>query len=115
MIIILDKLPLLLDKGGDAFSKIAREVFGAVAKPFESIENISIVDMGGNGSENSMNKLGDVVPSTVFRFLANAKAQGLDISSLLKLAKIDGSAALDMLGARDSRPAAADPKEITKI
>jgi flotillin len=115
MIIIMDKLPLLLDKGGDAFSKVAREVFGAVAKPFESIEKISIVDMGGSGSENSVNKLGDVVPATVFRFLANAKAQGLDLSSLLKLAKIDGSNALEMLGAKAARPPVVAPeKEETK-
>lgn len=100
LIIILDKLPLLLDRGGDALAKVAREVFGAVAKPFESIEKVSIVDMGGhsNGNSNAIEKLGDVVPATVFRFLANAKAQGLDLTGLLKLAKIDASEALDMVG-----------------
>lgn len=98
LIIILDKLPLLLDKGGDAASKVAREVFGAVAKPFESIDKISIVDMGGGDREsNAVNKMGDIVPSTVFRFLAQAKAQGLDVSSLLKMLKIEPGAALDMM------------------
>lgn len=99
MIIILDKMPLLLDKGGEAFAKVAREVFGAVAKPFESIDKISIVDMGnGQNGQNAVSRLGEIVPSSVFRFLAQAKAQGLDISSLLKFIKIDPSVAMDMMG-----------------
>src|SRR5262249_16201134 len=89
LIIILDKLPHLLDKGGDGFAKVAREVFGAVAKPFESIDKVNIVDMGSGQNHNTMDRLGDIVPSTVFRFLAQAKAQGLDISSLLKFIKVD--------------------------
>lgn len=110
LIIILDKLPLLLDKGGDAASKVAREVFGAVAKPFESIEKVSIVDMGGDRESNAVNKMGDIVPSTVFRFLAQAKAQGLDVSSLLKMLKIEPGAALNMMesngGGREKKVAA---------
>jgi flotillin len=59
LIIILDKLPNLLDKGGDAAAKVAREVFGAVAKPFESIEKVNIVDMGnGSSGHNAMDRLG---------------------------------------------------------
>lgn len=110
LIIILDKMPLLLEKGGDAFSKVAREVFGAVAKPFESIDKVNIVDMGNGDGHNAMNRLGDVVPATVFRFLAQAKAQGLDVSTLLKFLKMDPSAAVDMLssdGKRDQPSAAA--------
>jgi flotillin len=123
LIIILDKLPLLLDKGGDAASKVAREVFGAVAKPFESIEKVNIVDMGGhNGESNAINRLGEIVPSTVFRFLAQAKAQGLNVSSLLKLLKIEPGSALEMLdtnGARDKKStiaatAVAAAKEVAK-
>lgn len=112
LIIILDKLPLLFDKGGDAAAKIAREVFGAVAKPFESIERVSIVDMGsGNSEHNPINKLGEIVPATVFRFLAQAKAQGLDVSSLLKALKIEPGAALEMLdtngaATREKKPSA---------
>jgi flotillin len=104
LIIILDKLPLLFDKGGEAFSKVAREVFGAVAKPFESIDKISIVDMGSNGESNAIGKLGEVVPATVFRFLANAKAQGIDVTSLLKFANIDASEAFAMIGMDRKKP-----------
>src|SRR4051812_25835399 len=111
LIIILDKLPLLFDKGGDAAAKIAREVFGAVAKPFESIERVSIVDMGsGNSDHNPINKLGEIVPSTVFRFLAQAKAQGLDVSSLLKALKIEPGAALEMLDTNGASTAAREKK-----
>jgi flotillin len=109
LIIILDKLPNLLDKGGEAASKVAREVFGAVAKPFESIEKVNIVDMGGGGSgRNAIDRLGDVVPNTVFRFLAQAKAQGLDVSSLLKAIKVDPGAAMEMLAADGKAPRAKD-------
>jgi hypothetical protein len=61
--------------------------------------------MGGshNGESNAINKLGDIVPSTVFRFLAQAKAQGLDVSSLLKMLKIETGAAMDMLDSNGSR------------
>jgi flotillin len=111
LIIILDKLPLLFDKGGEAAAKVAREVFGAVAKPFESIDRVSIVDMGsGNGDSNPISRLGEIVPSTVFKFLAQAKAQGLDVTSLLKALKIEPGAALDMIdgngASREKKPAA---------
>ncbi len=119
LIIILDKLPLLLDKGGDAAAKVAREVFGAVAKPFESIDKVSIVDMGsGNGESNPINKLGEIVPSTVFRFLAQAKAQGLDVTSLLRLLKIEPGAALDMIdpagNGREKKPVVVATTPIAK-
>jgi flotillin len=114
LIIIMDKLPLLLDKGGDAFSKVAREVFGAVAKPFESIEKINILDMGnGSNGHNAMDRLGDLVPSTVFRFLAQAKAQGLDLTSLLKAIKIDPTVAMDMISNNEKKTGSPRIKEAT--
>ena len=97
IIVILDRLPVLLEKGGDAFAKVAREIFSSVAKPFESIDRVSIVDLGGSNG-NGLNKLGDVVPATVFRFLAAAKAQGLDLTPLFRLLKIDPTDALSMMG-----------------
>lgn len=115
LIIILDKLPNLLDKGGDAASKVAREVFGAVAKPFESIEKVNIVDMGsGSSGHNAIDRLGDIVPNTVFRFLAQAKAQGLDVSSLLKAIKVDPGAAMEMLAPDGKAPRAKEVSPLKK-
>ena len=54
-----------------------------------SIERISIVDVGGTG--NGAEKVANIVPNIVFKFLANAKAQGMDLAPLFKALNIDTS------------------------
>ncbi len=81
LIIILDKLPLLIDKGGEAMSKVAESMFKSVAAPFANIDSLHIVDIGGNGQ--ALNKLGSVVPQTVLNVLAGFKAIGVDITPIL--------------------------------
>ena len=49
MILILDRLPVLLDRGGDAMSKVATSVFSSVAAPLGQIDEVRIIDVGGNG------------------------------------------------------------------
>lgn len=88
-IIILDKLPNLLDKGGDALAKTLQAAFGPVAAAVGQIDRISIVDVGGTG--NGAEKVANIVPSIVFKFLANAKAQGIDLGPLFKALNIDTS------------------------
>ena len=88
-IIILDKLPNLLDKGGDALAKTLQAAFGPVAAAVAQIDRISIVDVGGTG--NGAEKVANIVPNIVFKFLANAKAQGMDLGPLFKALNIDTS------------------------
>lgn len=88
-IIVLDKLPNLLDKGGDALAKALQAAFGPVAAAVGQIDRISIVDVGGNS--NGTDKIANLVPNLVFNFLAAAKAQGFDLSALLRALKIDDS------------------------
>lgn len=100
-IIVLDKLPNLFDKGGDAAAKVMEAIFKSVAAPLGQIDSVNIVDMGGGNGTNGMDKLGAIVPKVVFNLLAQAKAQGIDLSSLLKTLGIDPTKALEMLGVRD--------------
>ena len=89
MIIILDKLPILLESGGDAAAKVMEAIFKSVAAPLGQIDNLSIVDMGGSG--NGVNKIAGIVPDVVFQFLAKAKASGMDLSAILGKFGIDAS------------------------
>jgi uncharacterized membrane protein YqiK len=97
LILILDRLPLLIDKGGEALSKVAESAFSSVAAPLGSIDKLEIVDVGGNG--RALEQLGTVVPSVVFKTLAAAKAQGIDLTGLLKYFGVDVEEALQKLGA----------------
>ena len=108
LILILDRLPLLFDKGGEALSKVAESVFSSVAAPLGSIDKLEIVDMGsGRGLET----LSSIVPNTVFKTIAAAKAQGIDISKLLSFLGVDIEEALKMVG---QQPAGGAPPEIRK-
>ncbi|MGH7454331.1 MAG: flotillin family protein, partial [bacterium] len=108
LILILDRLPNLIDKSGEALSKVAESAFASVAAPLGSIDKLEIVDVGGNG--RALENLGTVVPSVVFKTLAAAKAQGIDLTSLLKYFGVNVEEALQKLGA----PAAVDGKSEEK-
>jgi flotillin len=81
MILILDRLPVLLDRSGDAMSKVATSVFSSVAAPLGQIDEVRIIDMGGNG--RGLDQFGSIVPNTVFKFLSALKVQGIDLKPLL--------------------------------
>jgi hypothetical protein len=108
LILILDRLPNLIDKSGEALAKVAESAFSRVAAPLGSIDKLEIVDVGGNG--RALEQLGTVVPSVVFKTLAAAKAQGIDLSGMLKYFGVDVEEALQKLGA----PAAVDGKSEEK-
>jgi flotillin len=95
LILILDRLPLLLDKGGDALSKVAESVFSSVAAPLGSIDKLEIVDMG---SGRGLEQISSIVPNTVFKTIAAAKAQGIDITKMLQFFGINVDDALKMIG-----------------
>ncbi|RPI71219.1 MAG: hypothetical protein EHM12_12895 [Dehalococcoidia bacterium] len=95
LILILDRLPLLFEKGGDAMSKVAESVFSSVAAPLGSIDKLEIVDMGGG---RGLEQISSIVPNTVFKTIAAAKAQGIDITKLLNFFGINIDDALRMVG-----------------
>lgn len=98
LMLILDRLPLLITNGGTALAAIAKEVFGPLGEGMGAIKNISIVDMGGNGDGSATSKIGGMIPNMVGEFFMKAKAQGIDVSPLLKFLKMDPTALVSMLG-----------------
>jgi flotillin len=96
LILILDRLPKLIELSGEAGEKIARATFASVAAPLGNIDSIHIVDMGGGG--NGVNQLANLVPNTVFKTLATLKASGIDLEALAKKAGIDISSISRMVG-----------------
>lgn len=94
-ILVLDKLPGLLDHGGEAGAKLLQAIFGPAAAAIAQIDKISIVDVGGNGQ--GLGKVSGMVPQAVFQVLAQLEALGLDVKGLLKLLKIDPSGIENLL------------------
>ena len=96
LIMILDRLPKLIELTGEAGERIAHATFSGVAAPLGNIDSIHIVDMGGNGK--GLDQMASLVPNTVFKTLATMKASGIDLSELAKKAGIDISALARMAG-----------------
>jgi flotillin len=112
MILVLDRLPVLLDRGGDAMSKVATSIFSSVAAPLGQIDEVRIIDMGGNG--RGLDQFGSVVPNTVFKFLSALKVQGIDVKPLLTKLGINLDELEQLLTARSSetKPVAVKPAEV---
>ncbi|MBN1510063.1 MAG: hypothetical protein JW955_24670 [Sedimentisphaerales bacterium] len=107
MILILDRLPGLFDRGGDAMSKVATSVFASVAAPLGQIDEVRIIDVGGTG--RGMDQFSSVVPNTVFKFLTALKAQGVDLKALLSKVGIDIDDLDRMLNRKPAEAKPADP------
>ena len=69
---ILDRLPQLTDKFGDAGAKIAQAIFGPIASGLGSIDSIQITDLGGTG--RGVQQIGGLVPQVVFDVLSQFSA-----------------------------------------
>ncbi len=111
LIFILERLPNLLDKGGDAGAKMLAAVFTPLGASLGAIKSVSIVDMGGNDSKGGVAKFAGSIPQAIASMVANAEALGIDVKPLLKLAKVDASKLKTMIGMVD----AAIPTEATEV
>ena len=96
LIMILDRLPRLIELTGEAGEKVARATFSGVAAPLGNIDSIHIVDMGGNGK--GLDQMTSLVPNTVFKTLATLRASGIDFTELAKKAGIDLTGLAKMAG-----------------
>jgi flotillin len=96
LILVLDRMPALMDKGGDALSKVMSAIFSSVAAPFGNIDEVRIIDVGGSG--RGLNQFGSIVPNTVFQVLTSLQAQGIDVSKLLAKLGVNIEEVLENLG-----------------
>src|SRR5579862_2889987 len=96
LIMILDRLPALIDHGGEAAARVANAMFSSIAAGLSQIDEIRIIDVGGNG--NGIDKMSNVVTQTVFNALAGLKARGINVSDLAKKLGIDISEFRDIFG-----------------
>ena len=103
LILVLDRMPILLDHGGDALAKALNSVFGPVAAGLANIDSISITDIGGTG--RGLNQVGMLVPTIVSDFIKGCKAQGVDIEGVLKKVGMNPSALIKLLEATPVAPA----------
>lgn len=111
LILILDRLPKLIELSGEAGEKIARATFASVAAPLGNIDSIHIVDVGGGG--NGVNQLANLVPNTVFKTLATLKASGIDLEELAKKAGIDISSISRIVGQSQGATAGHSPATLS--
>lgn len=98
MIIILDRLPALMDKGGEALSSVMKAIFESVAAPMAGIKDIRIVDIGGNGQ--GLSKVSGMVPQVVAQFLAAATASGIDLKPILAKLGVNFDDIASMVGGK---------------
>jgi flotillin len=109
LILVLDRLPGLFDKGGEAMSKVAEAVFSSVAAPLGNIDELRIIDIGGTG--RGLQQLSSIVPDTVFKFLAGLQVRGIDVKALLSKLGVDIDEVLQTLGQKPQTPAETEKEE----
>ncbi|MFA6536116.1 MAG: SPFH domain-containing protein [Candidatus Paceibacterota bacterium] len=98
LILILDRLPLLLDKAGTAGAQIAKEVFGPIGNAIGAIDSVKIVDLGGgNTAKTGIANLGNMVPGLVTDFIVGLQARGIDPTALLSFLKLNPDGLLKMI------------------
>jgi flotillin len=82
-VIILEKLPDVLDHGGEALAKVAKEMFGPIGHGLAAIDEIRIIDMGDGKQTGGVGKFAASIPAIVFEMMQKAKASGVDLDGML--------------------------------
>src|SRR5262245_32240486 len=101
MIIILEHLPEIIDKVGQAGEKVVGSAFEHIGAGLSRIDSIHIIDLGNhqNGSgDDPVSRFALNVPKTVFGVLAQAKALGLDVGSMIEKLGLPQNALEGLLG-----------------
>jgi flotillin len=104
MILIMDRLPGLMDHGGEALAKALHSVFGPIAAGVANIDNITITDIGGTG--RGLTQVGNLVPKIVSDFVVGLRAQGVDVEKMLSKVGANPAALVKLL---EATPPAATP------
>jgi len=109
---ILDVVERVLPSAIEKFAL----VMGAAAKPFESVDKISIVDFGGNNGNGgtAMTKFGQTAPQMVIQFFTAMKESGMDVGNMFKKLGINTDAIAGAAGAATTTDDKKEDKKDTK-
>jgi flotillin len=117
LIIILEHLPGIIDKLGEAGQKVVGSAFEHIGAGMSRIDSIHIVDLGGshdgaNGGD-PLSKFAMNIPKTVFGVVAQAKALGLDVNAVMEQLGLPKGAFDGLLGNlnKPSAPADGEPPQ----
>jgi flotillin len=88
-IITLEMLPHIIEHAGEAGEKVVAGMFEHVGTGLSRIDNLTMVDMGGNGDSTPVERLALSIPKVIFKTLAEGKALGIDLEALLEKIGID--------------------------
>lgn len=86
LIIVLERLPEIIDRAGDAGQKVVSAAFEHIGAGISRIDSVHLIDLGGNDNNGGdpISRFAMSVPKTVFGVLAQAKALGLDFDAILE-------------------------------
>lgn len=101
LIMILEKVPVIIDKAGEAGEKIVGSAFEHVGAGLARIDEVRILDMGGGKNGDGTSSVANFalnVPKVVAGTLAQFEALGIKVEPLLKMAGIDASKFEGILG-----------------
>ncbi len=110
LILVLDRLPALFDRGGDAAAKVAAAIFEPLGHAMQGIDEVRIIDMGGgsngNGKADGLERFGNTIPNLVLNFFTQLKARGINPGPALEKLGIDAKGLDEILGSITTPPAA---------
>lgn len=103
LILILDRMPHIIETAGEAAKKAIGSAFEHVGAGLSRIDSLHIVDMGGNGYGNGngsspVARYAMAIPEIVFGMIQKAKALGVNLDELLKPLGIDTEKLVGQLG-----------------
>lgn len=101
LIMVLEKLPVIIEEAGEAGEKIVGSAFEHVGQGLARIDEVRILDMGGgsrNGDGTPVANFAMNIPRIVAGTFAQFRAMGFDIENLLHKVGVDSKQVEGILG-----------------
>ena len=99
LIMILEKLPSIIEEGGEAFERALGSAFEHVGNGLSRVDSIHIVDMGSGGNGNSpVANFAMNIPKIVAGTFAQFKAMGIDPEKICGLLGLDVTKLSSLIG-----------------
>ncbi|MBI5529498.1 MAG: flotillin family protein [Deltaproteobacteria bacterium] len=82
LMFILDRLPTVIDSAGEAAAKALTPAFQAVGSGMASIDKVTIIETGDGSGQGGVARFASTAPTVFFQVLQQARALGLDPTTL---------------------------------